>query len=147
MLRAVVLATIAMAATGLGAGSGAPGMAFTSHYEGRGAEGLDDIWRGTLDRPGAGVIAIRVETDRNGTARGFVFVSRDTLERSFGATVTGHVEGETIHLSGPIDVGPASGTMIDLTMRAGRGTIRARREVASSSASYRPDTDRETVRP
>jgi|SRR5579862_4609969 len=144
MFRTAVLATMILAAT---SSPRAATMAFTSHYEGRGAEGLDDIWRGTLDRPGAGVIVIRVETGVQGTVRGFVFVSRDTLARSFGATVTGRIEGDALHLSGPIDVGPASGMMIDLTMRGGRGTIRARRELASSSGAYTADTDRGTARP
>lgn len=121
------LATVALAATSLGFAPRPTGMAFTSHYDGRGAEGLDDIYRGTLDRPGAGVIAVRIEPGPQGTARGFVFVSRDTLARSFGATVTGTVDGDAIHLTGPIDVGHTPGATIDLAMRAGQGTIRVDR--------------------
>ncbi|HZS57897.1 MAG TPA: hypothetical protein VFA43_01415 [Gemmatimonadaceae bacterium] len=122
----LILAAVAFAATSFGASPSA-NVAFTSHYDGRGAEGLDDIWRGTLDRPDAGAIEIRIEPGARGAARGFVFVSRDTLAGSFGATVTGSVDGEAVHLTGPIDVGRTSGAMIDLTMHRGHGTLRVDR--------------------
>lgn len=119
-----LIITLAIAAMSLGNRSSTANLAFTAHYDGRGAEGLDDIWRGTLDQPDAGVIEIRVETVTDGPAHGFVFVSHDILARSFGATVTGSVEGQTMHLTGPIDVGQGSGATIDLTMHLGHGTIR-----------------------
>jgi hypothetical protein len=125
-----LLATAAIVAASLSARPSHLG--FTAHPDGRGAEGLDDIWRGALDRPDAGVIEIRVETAPTGLAHGFVFVSHDSLARSFGATVTGRVDGTSVHLTGPIDVGSASGSMIDLTMRAGHGSIRYLEKVASA---------------
>jgi hypothetical protein len=108
---------------------------FTTHYDGRGAEGIDDIWRGTLDAPDRGAITIRIEHPSSspiaGIVRALVFVSSDDVARSFGAEVTGSItETGTASLSGTVDVGAAPGAAIDLTMRVDdqrfghHGTIR-----------------------
>ncbi|HLZ08001.1 MAG TPA: hypothetical protein VKT80_05390 [Chloroflexota bacterium] len=131
MFRTIMVAAMALSATTLRVGPRSPNLRFTAHYDGRGAEGIDDIWRGTLDRPDAGVIQIRIETTPSGISHGFVFVSHDSLSRSFGATVTGRIDGATAHLTGPIDVGKTAGATIDLTMHAGHGTIRVERLTAS----------------
>jgi hypothetical protein len=102
---------------------------FTAHLDGRGAENLDDIWRGVLDSPDSGVIAIRIE--HTSPLHAFVFVSHDHLDRSFGAEVRGSMtDADAVHLTGTIDVGAASGAAIDVTMHRNggasqyRGTIR-----------------------
>jgi hypothetical protein len=83
---------------------------FTVHYDGRGAENLDDIWRGELDDPEAGRIAIRIERPAPGPMHAFVFVSHDNVARSFGAEVRGDTtDSGTVHLRGTIDVGTATG--------------------------------------
>lgn len=101
-------------------------LGFTVHLDGRGAEGIDDIWRGVLDAPNAGVIAIRLEhkspspaalPETAGMVHAIVFVSYDNVARSFGADVSGRIsETGTAHLSGAIDVGAARGATIDVTM-------------------------------
>jgi hypothetical protein len=98
---------------------------FTAHYDGRGAEGTDDIWRGTLDTPGAGVVVMRIERRPiSGNVHALVFVSHDSLARSFGADVTGRqTDDSTVQLKGHIDVGRASGTAIEVTMHGHHGTI------------------------
>jgi hypothetical protein len=98
---------------------------FTARYDGRGAEGIDDIWRGTLDTPDAGVVVIRVERrSTSAPVHALVFVSHDSLARSFGADVTGRqTDDSTVQLKGHIDVGRASGTAVEVTMRGTHGTI------------------------
>lgn len=60
-----------------------------------------------------------------------VFVSHDDLGKSFGADVTGSIDGAgLLHLTGTVDVGPAAGTPVDVTARLdprrlnGHGLIR-----------------------
>jgi hypothetical protein len=108
-------------------------LTFTGHYDGRGAEGIDEIWRGALDAPEAGVIVVRLDRRLPSEVRGFVFVSHDNVARSFGADLAGGVDGSgAVHLIGVIDVGAAAGSTIDVAMRLDgqrlpcRGTIRFR---------------------
>jgi hypothetical protein len=98
---------------------------FTAHYDGRGAEGIDDIWRGTLHTPDAGVVEVRMERRSTpGDVHALVFVSHDSLARSFGADVTGRqTDDSTIQLEGHIDVGSASGKAVEVTLRGTHGTI------------------------
>ena len=101
-------------------------LGFTVHLDGRGAEGVDDIWRGVLDGPNAGVIAIRLEhtspspaalPETAGPVHAIVFVSYDNVARSFGADMSGRIsKAGTAHLTGTIDAGAASGSPIDVTM-------------------------------
>jgi hypothetical protein len=98
---------------------------FTARYDGRGAEGIDDIWRGTLDTPEAGVVVMRIERrSTHAEVHALVFVSHDSLARSFGADVTGRrTDDSTLQLEGRIDAGRASGTAVEVTMRGTHGTI------------------------
>lgn len=118
---------------------------FTIHEDGRGAEGVDDVWRGRLDAPDAGVITIRVEhlvpapaggPATAGPVHALVFVSCDDDARSFGADVTGTMTATgAMHLTGTVDVGPASGSTVDVTVHVhrhrldGHGTIRLKEEM------------------
>jgi len=98
---------------------------FTAQYDGRGAEGIDDIWRGTLHTPDAGVVEVRMERRPvTGDVHALVFVSHDSLSRSFGADVTGRqTDDSTVQLEGHIDVGRASGKAVEVTLRGTHGTI------------------------
>lgn len=118
---------------------------FTIHDDGRGAEGVDDVWRGALDAPDAGVITIRVEhlvptpaggPTTTGPVHALVFVSCDDGARSFGADMTGTVTATgAMRLTGTVDVGPASGSTVDVIIRLhrhrldGHGTIRFKEEM------------------
>jgi hypothetical protein len=98
---------------------------FTARYDGRGAEGIDDIWRGTLDTPDAGAVVMRIERRSTPSkVHALVFVSHDSLVRSFGADVTGRqTDDSTIQFKGHVDVGRASGTAVEVTMHGHHGTI------------------------
>jgi hypothetical protein len=98
---------------------------FRAQYDGRGAEGVDDIWRGTLETPDAGVVEVRMERRSTpGGVHALVFVSHDSLARSFGADVTGRqTDDSTVQLEGHIDVGRASGKAVEVTLRGTHGTI------------------------
>jgi hypothetical protein len=98
---------------------------FTARYDGRGAEGIDNVWRGTLNTPDAGVVTMRIERGSTPTdVHALVFVSRDSLARSFGADMTGRqTDDSTFQLRGHIDVGRAFGTAVEVTMHGHRGTI------------------------
>ena len=96
-------------------------VAFSLHFDGLGAEGVDDLWRGSLGNPDGGMITIRVEhlasplhnPLTSGPIHAEVFVSHDDLTRSFGADVTGSIDSTGfVHMSGLIDVGPAAGTPV-----------------------------------
>ena len=96
-------------------------VAFTLHFDGIGAEGVDDLWRGSLGKPDAGMVTIRVEHLANtphqpltaGPIHAEVFVSTEDLARSFGADVTGSIDSTgLLHMTGTVDVGPAAGTPV-----------------------------------
>jgi hypothetical protein len=112
---------------------------FSVAFDGVGAEGIDDLWRGSLQNPSAGMITIRVEhlapeshqPMTVGPIHAEVFVSRDDLTQSFGADVTGSIDSAgVLHLTGTVDVGPAAGTPVDVTAQLdprrlnGHGLIR-----------------------
>ena len=118
--------SLAASAVLLSAPSAPAKLDFTGHYDGRGAEGIDDIWRGTLDTRDAGVVVFRIECHATSPdLHALVFVSRDSLARSFGADVTGRrSDDSTMHFTGTIDVGHASRTAVDVFLHEHHGTIR-----------------------
>jgi len=112
---------------------------FSVAFDGIGAEGIDDLWRGSLKNPGTGMITIRVEhlapeshqPMTAGPIRAEVFVSQDDVTKSFGADVAGSIDSDgVLHLTGTVDVGPAAGTPVDVTAQLdprrlnGHGLIR-----------------------
>ena len=114
-------------------------IAFTMHFDGIGAEGVDDLWRGALGTPDSGMITIRVEhlTGQahqpltSGPIHAEVFVSNEDLAKSFGADVTGSIDKEGfLHMSGLVDIGPAAGTPVTVEAQldpkrfGGHGIIR-----------------------
>lgn len=112
---------------------------FAVHFDGIGAEGVDDLWRGSLGKPDGGMITIRVEHLSGyphqpmtaGPIHAEVFVSHDDLGQSFGADVTGTIDSAGLmHMTGTIDVGPDAGTpvavvaILDPNRLDGHGLIR-----------------------
>jgi len=96
-------------------------VAFTVHFDGIGAEGIDDLWRGSLGHPDAGMITIRVEHLSGalhkpmtpGPIRAEVFVSHENLAKSLGADVTGSIDSTgLLRLTGTVDIGRTAGTPI-----------------------------------
>jgi hypothetical protein len=125
MLRLTILSLAAFVLLLIARRAPSATLDFTARYDGRGAEGVDDIWRGTLSTPDAGVVVVRIERrSTTGDVHALVFVSHDSLARSFGADMTGRqTDDSTVQLKGHIDVGRASGTPVMVTMHRHHGTI------------------------
>jgi hypothetical protein len=100
---------------------------FTARRDGSDAGGVDGMWRGTVRRPGAGSVMLRVEHRAqpaiNGPAKAaplhaLVFVSHDDMARSFAAEVTGSVDNAgATRLTGTVNVGAAAGSTVALVLR------------------------------
>ena len=100
---------------------------FTARRDGGDASGVDGMWRGTVRRPGAGGVMLRVEHRArlavNGPANAaplhaLLFVSHDDMARSFAAEVTGSVDNDgATRLTGTVNVGAAAGSTVDLVLR------------------------------
>jgi hypothetical protein len=121
----------------------APGgleLGFTLQFEGVGAEGIDDIWRGKLAGPVAGEVMIRLEVlaPASDPARprwpvhAIVFVAADDAARSFVAELDGTVDWKSgaMRLSGVVTGGWMAGSpigetaQIDPAQLDGNGTLR-----------------------
>jgi hypothetical protein len=121
----------------------APGrleLGFSLRFEGVGAEGIDDIWRGKLAGPVPGEVMIRLEVlaPASEPARGIwpvhaiVFVAADDAARSFVAELDGTVDWKSgaMRLSGVVTSGWMAGSpiaetaQIDPAQLDGDGTLR-----------------------
>jgi hypothetical protein len=101
--------------------------AFTARRDGSDAGGVDGMWRGSVRRPDAGSVLLRVEHRAqpavNGSANAaplhaLVLVSHDDMARSFAAEVTGSVDNDgATHLTGTVNVGATAGSTVDLVLR------------------------------
>jgi hypothetical protein len=99
---------------------------FTARRDGNDAS-VDGMWRGTVRRPDAGSVMLRVEHRAqpavNGPANAaplhaLVFVSHDDMARSFAAEVAGSVDNDgATRLTGTVNVGAAAGSTVDLVLR------------------------------
>jgi len=121
----------------------APGhveLGFSLQFEGVGAEGIDDIWRGKLAGPVAGEVMIRLEVlaPASEPARprwpvhAIVFVAADDAARSFVAELDGTIDWRSgeMRLSGVVTGGWMAGSpigdtaQIDPARLDGDGTLR-----------------------
>lgn len=109
-------------------------------FEGVGAEGIDDIWRGQLAGPVGGEVIIRLEllAPASESARpswpvhAIVFVAADDAARSFVAELDGTIDWKSgaMRLSGVVTDGWMAGSPIGETARIdpagldGYGTLR-----------------------
>jgi len=100
---------------------------FTARRDGGDASGVDGMWRGTVRRPGGGVIMLRVEHRARPAVFGpanaaplhaLVFVSHDDMASTFAAEVTGSLNDDgATRLTGTVNVGATAGSTIDLVLR------------------------------
>ena len=113
---------------------------FLLDFEGVGAEGIDDIWRGQLAGPVGGEVIIRLEllAPASESARpswpvhAIVFVAADDAARSFVAELDGTIDWKSgaMRLSGVVTDGWMAGSPIAETARInpaqldGDGTLR-----------------------
>jgi hypothetical protein len=121
----------------------APGqveLGFSLDYEGVGAEGIDEIWRGKLAGEMGGEVVIRLEllAPASESARpswpvhAIVFVAADDVARSFVAELDGTIDWRSgaMRLSGVVTDGWMAGSPIRQTARIdparldGDGTLR-----------------------
>jgi hypothetical protein len=115
-------------------------LGFSLHFEGVGAEGIDDIWRGQLAGPTGGEVMIRLEllAPASESARpswpvhAIVFVAADDAARSFVAELDGTIDWRSgaMRLSGVVTDGWMAGSpigetaQIDPAQLDGAGTLR-----------------------
>ncbi|HSY84694.1 MAG TPA: hypothetical protein VK807_23215 [Gemmatimonadaceae bacterium] len=100
---------------------------FSARRDGSEAGGVDGMWRGTIRRPDAGSVMLRVEHRAqpavNGPAKAaplhaLVLVSYDDKARSFAAEVTGSVDDDgATRLTGTVNVGAVAGSTVDVVLR------------------------------
>jgi hypothetical protein len=115
-------------------------LGFSLHFDGVGAEGIDDIWRGQLAGPTGGEVVIRLallaptsESARpSWPVHAIVFVAADDAARSFVAELDGTVDWKSgaMRLSGLVTFGWMAGSpigetaQIDPAQLDGDGTLR-----------------------
>jgi hypothetical protein len=122
-------------------------MHFSAKFEGVGAEGIDDIWKGDLAGATKGEVTIRLEhlgseMDRAKTVwpvRAMVFVSADDASKSMITEANGTLDWRTgaLSLKGTVTDGYRKGSAIEenVTIDArtleGSGTLRVQSELAA----------------
>jgi hypothetical protein len=115
-------------------------LGFSLHFDGVGAEGIDDIWRGQLAGPTGGEVMIRLallapvsESARpSWPVHAIVFVAADDAARSFVAELDGTIDWRSgaMRLSGVVTDGWMAGSPIGETAQInpaeldGDGTLR-----------------------
>jgi hypothetical protein len=131
-------------------------LAFDVEYAGIGAEGVDQIWRGTVDGPVPGIVTIRVEyagapADRRmpvWPVNAWLLFSADDLRSSFAAELSGSLNwtsGE-LRVTGLVSDGIRRDSPVEQRVRllrpgfAGTATVRFLPRLAAHAAANRGTT-------
>lgn len=113
---------------------------YAIHFEGVGAEGVDDIWRGRIEGPASGEIMLLVEyrgrpVDAAGPVwpvRVMAFVTADNPAQSFLAQMSGTIDWRSgdVQLRGQVSDGWMKGATVEQAFRLdgrefdGKGTLK-----------------------